>query len=338
MGLDTVAARSYDNWEMSDGEIAAGPTYSQALNGDHVLTSETKPPAADTLVDMAMAYFRGKALCAAVQLGIANALTALGDPLRRSAPDSVWASMVFWADLIADAWTYLPECVRAGGKTGAEASMERDGVRSRWSMEPNAEAIFHAVFAEPTPSAMAPFVAAYDFSASDIVADLGGAGGSLMSAILGAHPEVRGILVDRQEASGRATQRLKDAGLSDRCQFVVGDLLEAVPRGAGIYILKSLLHGYGDEDARRILKNCHEAMMSSARLLVIECVIPATINAGDGDVEKLLMSDLNMLVVTGGRERNEVEWKSLLSSSGFDSMGVIAIPGVGASIIESVKS
>jgi len=88
---------------------------------------------------MAQGYFRGKLLCAAVRLGIANApgdgekdldklalatasnpdslyrflralasirvvgevaparfaLTAFGRPLRRGAPDTVWASMVF---------------------------------------------------------------------------------------------------------------------------------------------------------------------------------------------------------------------------------------------------
>ena len=78
-------------------------------------------------------------------------LTKFGDPLRRNAPDSVWASMIFWADLLADAWTYLPDCVRAGDRSGAEAARQRDGTTSRWSREPEAQAIFHAVFAEATP-------------------------------------------------------------------------------------------------------------------------------------------------------------------------------------------
>ncbi len=99
------------------------------------------------LVEMAQGFFRGKVLCAAVRLGIADALadgpmtvdelaaatetnpsalrrfmralasigvveeaaparfalTTFGDPLRRDAPDSVWASMVFWADLLGRA-------------------------------------------------------------------------------------------------------------------------------------------------------------------------------------------------------------------------------------------
>ena len=114
------------------------------------------------LVDLAQGYMRGKVLCAAVRLGIADvlsdgvkhlddlaaatesnpdslgrflraltslgvveevgpdrfALTPLGQPLRRDASDTAWASIVFWADLLADSWTYLAECVRQGGGRG----------------------------------------------------------------------------------------------------------------------------------------------------------------------------------------------------------------------------
>src|SRR5205809_444550 len=122
------------------------------------LKHDASAPAA--LVEMARGYARGKLLCAAVRLGVADALgdgekdldalaaatasnsdslcrllralagigiveevaprrfvlTPLGNPLKRNAPNSVWASIVFWADLLADSWTYLPECVRAGGR------------------------------------------------------------------------------------------------------------------------------------------------------------------------------------------------------------------------------
>ena len=219
------------------------------------------------LVETAQGFFRGKVLCAAVRLGIADALgtgsmtldslasatetnpaalrrfmralasmeiveevaparfalTTLGDPLRRDAEDSVWASMVFWADLLADAWTYLPDCVRTGDRSAAEAARARDGATSRWSSAGDAQAIFHAVFAESTADDFAPYATAWDFSRCRVIADLGGGGGGLLAAVLAAHPRARGVLVDRQEALEGASQRFEADGLTGRCELIAGD-------------------------------------------------------------------------------------------------------------------
>jgi hypothetical protein len=263
-------------------------------------------------------------------------LTPFGQPLRRDAPDSAWASVVFWADLLADSWTYLAECVRDGGKTGATLAMEREGVKSRWSREPDAKAIFHAVFAEPNAASMAPFVAAHDFSDCRVIADLGGAGGGLLAAILAAYPHTRGVLVDREGAVAEATRRLGTAGLLARCDLSAGDLLEAVPSGADVYVMQNVLHGYDDANAGRILRNCRVAMSIGGRLLLIEAVLPERIDAADPAVEKILMGDLNMLAVTGGRERSEPEWTSLLSSTRFELRKIVPVPGTTTCIVEAV--
>jgi len=335
-----------------------------------------------SLADMARGYFRGKLLCAAVRLGIADALgdvekdvdeialvtetnpaalsrllralasigvvtevasgrfllTPFGQPLRRDVPNSVWASILFWADLLADSWTYLADCVRAGDKEGATLARERDGVKSRWSLEPNARTIFHTVFAEPTAENMVPFVSAHDFSRYRVVADLGGGGGGLLAAILTANLQVRGILVDRKEAVTAAAEKFKVDGLADRCEFLAEDLLEAVPQRLNAYVLQHVLHGYDDDNASRILKNCRVATGSDGRLLVIEAVLPTRVVSADLEFEKLLMGDINMLAVTGGRERSEAEWSSLLSSAGYQVSQISSVPGMTSSIIVAVPS
>ena len=53
-------------------------------------------------------------------------------------------------------------------------------------------------------------------------------------------------------------------------------------------------------------------MRTESRLLVVEMVIPS---GNEPSVAKLL--DLEMLVITGGRERTELEFKNLFKSSGF---------------------
>ncbi len=263
-------------------------------------------------------------------------LTPFGQPLRKDVPNSVWASILFWADLLADSWTYLADCVQAGNRDGAAVARERDGTKSRWSVEPDAKAIFHHAFAESTAASMAPFVSAYDFSTCQVVADLGGGGGGLLTAILTTNPLVQGILVDRNEAVTAAANKFTSLGLADRCQFQAADLFESVPAGPGVYVLQSVLHGYDDNNARRILNNCRAVTKPDGKLLIIEVVLPTTVASTDQTLEKLLMADINMLAVTGGRERSEAEWMSLLSSAGYQVTRIVAVPGVTACIIEAV--
>ena len=53
-------------------------------------------------------------------------LTALGQPLRKDAPQSAWPSVVFWSDLLADSWSFLTDCVRTG-RPASSAVDERKG-------------------------------------------------------------------------------------------------------------------------------------------------------------------------------------------------------------------
>jgi hypothetical protein len=183
----------------------------------------------DLLEEMAKGFFRGKVLCAAVQLGLPDAfaqgersvdelaaatgthapslhrllralasfgvtvetaparfvLTALGQPLRKDVAGTVRATVEFWADSMADRWTYLADCVRSGSMAGAVQAMERDGMKSRIAVNPQAaRSLFHGCFAEATGEDHDCFVDAYDFSACRVVADLGGGGGGLLASIL----------------------------------------------------------------------------------------------------------------------------------------------------------
>jgi hypothetical protein len=339
-----------------------------------MVTNESGSLAADhrrVLVDMAQGFFRGKVLCGAVRLGLADALgderrtldelaaatgskpetlrrllralasigvveqingesfelTQLGQPLRREVDGSVWASVVFWADLLDDAWTYLADCVRAGGRHGAVDALQREGAKSRWDGVADAPTIFHHVFARASAEDMAPYARAYPFSSCRVVADLGGGGGGLLRAILRENPHVRGVLVDRQEAVDGAAPLFSAAGMAERCELISGDLLEGVPPGADTYVLKAVLHVYDDVGAGRILNNCRGVMTDTDRVVIIETLLPERIESGDASVERAVMSDINMLVVTGGKERDLAEWDHLLSTGGFRMGEVTMVTG-----------
>jgi hypothetical protein len=246
-------------------------------------------------------------------------LTEFGKPLRRDEPLSVWPAVVFWADLLADSWSLLTDCVR----TGLPASQLRDPkIPSRWSQDPEADSIFRAVMGTAPAEDYAPIASAWDFSRAKVVADLGGGGGSLILAVLGLNPHLRGMLVDRESSVDAAKARFAAEDLSSRCELIVADLTQSVPAGADVYMLKHVLHGYRDAEAITILKNCHAVVPHGGSLLVIEFILPPLVSQVDPQLEGHLMSDLNMLAVTGGKERSEREWRTLLEAAGFILIGV----------------
>jgi len=260
-------------------------------------------------------------------------LTALGQPLRKNVPDSAWSSVVFWADLLADFWSQLTGCVRTG--QNAAQVMAQTGRPSRWSQDPEANAIFRAVMGTAPTEDYAPIAAAWPFPASGVVADLGGGGGSLIRAVLERHPKLRGMLVDREESIEAAAAHFKESATADRCELIVADLVEGVPPGADVYMLKHVLHGCTDDKAVAILRHCRAVVPPTGRLLVIEFVLPDVVPAHAPELVLRFMSDINMMAVTGGRERSEREWRQLLEEAGFTLTRNIPVAELDVSILEA---
>jgi O-methyltransferase domain len=173
----------------------------------------------------------------------------------------------------------------------------------------------------------APIANAWNFSRAKVVADLGGGGGSLILAVLGHNPHLRGMLVERESSVDAAKSRFAEEDPSSRCELIAADLTQSVPAGADVYMLKHVLHGYQDGDAVTVLRNCRAVIPQHGSLLIIEFILPPLVSHADPQLEGHLMSDLNMLAVTGGKERSEREWRTLLEAAGFILTGVYPVGG-----------
>ena len=258
-------------------------------------------------------------------------LTPFGTPLRKDVAQSAWPAVAFWADLLADEWSLLTDCIR----TGKPASQVRDPkIPSRWSQSPEASSIFRAVMGTAPAEDYAPIARAWDFSRANVVADLGGGGGALILAVLEFHPHLQGMLVDLDASVEAARARFADEKISSRCKLLAADLTQSVPAGADVYMLKHVLHGRRDRDAITILRNCRTVIPENGALLIIEFILPPLVSQADPHLESHLMSDLNMLAVTGGRERSEWEWRTLLEAAGFCLTGVYPV-GSDVGIVEA---
>jgi hypothetical protein len=172
-------------------------------------------------------------------------------------------------------------------------------------------------------------VAAYDFSRFRKIVDIGGGQGKLITAILKANPETRGALFDTPNQTPGARRFFEQEGIGERCETLTGDFLEAVPEGGDAYLLKHIIHDWDDSRAIEILKNCRRSMTKEARLLLVEEII-----TGDEEFAPAKVLDIQQLLMPGGRERTEEEYRMLLESAGFELTSVIPTQS-SLSIIES---
>ncbi len=172
----------------------------------------------------------------------------------------------------------------------------------------------------------------YDFSSVRTLVDVAGGHGSLLTSILRANPSMSGILFDLPGVIERAEAHVAASGVSDRCDLVSGSFFESVPSGADAYILKHIIHDWDDERAAAILKQCHRAMASNGRVLVVEQVIPP---GNDPFAGKLL--DVNMLVMCpGGKERTAEEFRVLFAESRFNMTRIVPTEGA-VSVVEGTR-
>jgi O-methyltransferase domain/Dimerisation domain len=217
----------------------------------------------------------------------------------------------FW-----DAWSGLLHSVKTG-ETGFRHLHGTDFF-SFLDQHPEAAATFNAGMSSLSDTETEAVVATYDFGRATTVVDVGGGEGALLAAILRAFPHVRGVLLDLPDTVAGAPALLEAAGVADRCEVVAGSCFEEVPGGADLYLMKSVIHDWDDERAVAILHKCRQAMRDDARLLVIERVIPP-----DNALSFANLMDLNMLVLVGGRERSEAEYRELYARAGLQLIGAI---------------
>jgi C-methyltransferase len=258
-------------------------------------------------------------------------LTLLGDRLRTDAP----ASMRAWAmltDSIGGVQSFGPivETVRTG-KPGLSIAYGMTGFEYL-AAHPQQAVKFQAAMSERT-AGFAPSVATeYDFSAARTVADIGGGKGTLLAAVLQKHAHLRGVLLERPHVAAEAAAVLEAAGVANRCEVITGDFFARVPAGADIYMLANVLHDWDDARSVDILANCRAAMAPGGRVLVVERLIPDD----PVDAVPVLLSDINMLVLTGGMERTNAEYAALLTQAGL-TLGRVLPVAVPYGVIEGTS-
>ncbi len=250
------------------------------------------------------------------------ALAPVGTHLGRDAPDSLRNWVLMYHEVVLPAFRELLHTVKTGDSafehvTGSE-------LFPYFAKHPKIGATFDRAMTVETAHIARAVLYAYDFSGFRKIVDVGGSNGTLLAAILQAHPDMQGVLFDRSrviEAAGRA---LKSAGVSDRAECVGGSFLKSVPAGCDAYILKNIIHDWNDEQAVEILSNCRSAMEDNGKILLVERLLQDEHAAS----MEAICADLDMLVLGGAnsaRERTRAQYEALCRSADCELTGVIAI-------------
>ena len=255
-------------------------------------------------------------------------LNAAGEVLRSDVPGSLRvAAEVAGEPWMRGAWGGLLHSIQTG-----ETSFDHLYGKGTFDFFAEPEhreeaALFDSNQAAGTQAGAKAVAEAYDFSTAASVVDVGGGFGALLTAIMQRNPGPKGVLFDLPHVVREAKARF-DPALAPRVEFVPGDFFKAVPGGHDVYLMKYILHDWSDERSRAILASTRAAMRGRGKLLVVEVIVSPP-NQPGGKV-----GDVMMLVRTGGRNRTEPEYRTLLASGGFDVTRVIRSTG-DLSIIEA---
>ena len=227
--------------------------------------------------------------------------TPRGALLHREHPLQMADATLHWGRDCYRPWEALPEALRAHG------TWEPPRFFDELSKDSQRVASYHRAMASYARHDYTRIAEVMHDVTHGTVLDAGGGSGVLLRNLLRERPGLRGLLLERPEVA-RSVE--VPAELTGRMEVIAGDLFEPWGTRADTIVLARILHDWSDADAARILQRARESLVPGGRLHVIELVL------GHEDLGGSLL-DLHMLVTTGGRERTEVEFRTLFQSVGL---------------------
>jgi hypothetical protein len=227
--------------------------------------------------------------------------------LRRDHPASQRAIVeIVFGDEHYDAWGVLDRTLVSG--TTAFDLRYGMPVFEHFAKHPDRAAAFSEAMTSTTRMLEDAILAAHSFRPFDLAVDVGGSEGSLLRSILARHPDARGIIFDRAEVVDAVRPTLEGS----RITAEAGNFFESVSPGGDLYLLKFILHDWTDAQCSQILEHVRAAVRPGGRVALFEMVLPDAPVPHPG-----WFMDLNMMAMTGGRERTVDEYDALLAPAGF---------------------
>ena len=156
-----------------------------------------------------------------------------------------------------------------------------------------------------------------DTSSLSTIYDIGGGHGHLIKLLMDKNPDLKGGVFDLPHVvEGMST------GSTHNIETFGGSFFEKIPTGADAHIISFIIHDWDDESSLKILKKCYDALPEGGKIFICDSVIKEPNEPSFGT-----LIDIEMLIMTTGKERTEAEFKVLVEGAGFNFDGITPTPG-----------
>ncbi|XP_039159992.1 xanthohumol 4-O-methyltransferase [Eucalyptus grandis] len=223
-------------------------------------------------------------------------------------------------------WHCFGDCVKTGG-----IAFEMAHGRKIWdfaSENPEFNRLFNDGMACVSGVVVRGIVEVYKdgFESIGSLVDVGGGVGKTLAEITKSFSHIQGINFDLPHVVATAPAH-------DGITHVGGNMFETIPHADAVF-MKGIMHDWGDEDCVKILKNCKKAIPEKNGKVIIADVVLKPEGNGMFDETGLVLDLVMMAHCSGGKERDELEWKKILEEGGFPHFNIIKTPSL-FSIIEA---
>lgn len=246
------------------------------------------------------------------------ATTPLAGYLRSDTEDSVKDLVLFYGREVYRAYGALADAVRTG-----ERAFDMEYGMPLWdylnTVRDTGDA-FRKGMGAATWTEQLPLPRTYSFDGIDTLVDVGGGTGSMLAAVLHEHPGMKGVLVEIPAGIDHTMRHFKEADVQDRVEVREGSAFDELPEGDA-YLISCVLHAMDDEQSVRALRRMRESIRPGGRVIVLERIVPPGNEPG-----LARMLDLTMMLMNGGKERTEQEWRDLFTASGFRFTRAVEMP------------
>jgi O-methyltransferase domain/Dimerisation domain len=225
-------------------------------------------------------------------------------------------------------WNHLTEALRTG--------LPQNEVRGGASL-------FEALYADP--ARLKSFLAAmtgvshganmtiasqFPWASYKTFADVGTAQGDLAVQIALANPHLSGIGFDLAEVGPIFEEYAEKNGVTGRLRFVAGSFFDQPLPGADVILMGHILHDWGIDDKRMLIRKAYDAVPEGGALIVYESII-------DDDRSKNafgLMMSLNMLIESpAGFDYTGADCQGWMKDAGFRETRVEHLVGPDSMVI-----
>jgi hypothetical protein len=164
-------------------------------------------------------------------------------------------------------WEHFAHALRTG-RSAAEKSLP-DGFWGYFANHPGHSRLFYDAMTAKTHGQSIGLLAAYDFSAFNTIADIGGGNGHMLRSILTATPTLHGVLFDLPHVIEQAS-----VTASSRLQFHSGNFFADALPICDAYLMMQILHDWSDQESVQILKAIRSSAQPHSKLLLAEWLLP----------------------------------------------------------------